>query len=117
MIAIEENKDLLEVSVYGDLTLADYRRLEQAIAGELRSVPKVKLLFDVRGMAGLSVDVAWEEIRFARAHPHDFRRVAVITPQQWGTSLSWVAAAFTDAEVMLFEEPAAAESWLAETIS
>lgn len=114
MIAIEEKKDLLEVSVYGELMLADYRRLERAVAGELRSVPRVKLLFDVRGMTGFTVDVAWEEIKFVRAHPHDFRRIAVVTPQEWGPWLSWVAAAFTDAEVMLFEDPTAAEAWLAE---
>lgn len=116
MIVIEDKKDLLAVSVYGELTIADYRGLERAIAGELRSAPTVKLLLDVRDMTGFTVDVAWEEIRFTRAHPHDFRRIAVITPQQWGTWLSWVAAAFTDAEVMLFEEPAAAERWLAESM-
>jgi len=34
MIAIEEKGDLLEVAVYGELTLGDYRRLEaDALAG------------------------------------------------------------------------------------
>ena len=52
MIAIEEVKDALEISIYGELTLADYRQLEQAVANELRSAPKVKMLLDVRSMTG-----------------------------------------------------------------
>ena len=112
MIAIEEKRDLLEISIYGELTLADYRRLEQAVRSELRIAPKVKMLIDVRGMSGFTLDVAWEEIKFSRAHAHDFRRIAVVTPAQWGNWLSWVTAAFTDAEVMLFDDPDAAEIWL-----
>lgn len=114
MIAIEQSKDTLRVSIYGDLALADYRRLEQAVAEERRTQPRLKLLLDVRAMTGYTVDVAWEDVKFTRAHAHDFRRIAVVTPQQWGSWLSWVAAAFSDAEVMLFEEPGAAERWLAE---
>jgi len=112
MIAIEEVKDALEVGIYGELTLADYRQLEQAVTNELRAAPKVKMLLDVRGMTGFTLDVAWEEIKFSRAHAHDFRRIAVVTPEQWGTWLSWISAAFTDAEVALFDHPDAAETWL-----
>ena len=112
MIAIEEAKDVLEVSIYGELTLADYRELEQAVTSELRSAPKVKMLLDVRGMTGFTLDVAWEDIKFSRAHAHDFRQIAVVTPEQWGTWLSWISAAFTDADVTLFDDPDAAEAWL-----
>lgn len=113
MIAIDEDKDIVEVSIYGELTLTDYQQLEQAVTSELRTAPKVRMLIDVRGMTGFTLDVAWEEIKFSRAHAHDFRRIAVVTPAQWGNWLSWVTAAFTDAEVMLFDDPGAAESWLA----
>jgi hypothetical protein len=112
MIAIEEVKDALEISIFGELTLADYRQLEQAVTDELRSAPKVKMLIDVRAMTGFTLDVAWEEIKFSRAHAHDFRRIAVVATEQWGTWLSWISAAFTDAEVMLFDDPDAAERWL-----
>lgn len=114
MIAIEEVKDVVKISVYGELTLADYRQLEQAVRDELQAAATVKMLIDVRGMTGFTLDVAWEEIKFTRAHAHDFRRIAVVTPAQWGDWLSWVTAAFTDAEVMLFDDPAGAEIWLAQ---
>jgi hypothetical protein len=113
MIAIEERADRVEVGVYGELTLADYRRLEQAVTRELALTAPLQLLLDVRGMTGFTLDVAWEDIRFTRRHAHDFRRIAVVTADQWAPWLSWVAAAFSDAEVMLFDDPGAAEEWLA----
>jgi len=112
MIAIEEAKDVLEVSVFGELTLADYQQLEKAVTEELRHASKVKMLLDVRGMTGFTLDVAWEDIKFSRAHARDFRRIAVVTPEQWGTWLSWISAAFTDADVSLFDNPDAADNWL-----
>lgn len=112
MIAIEGRQDVLAVSVYDKLTLADYRRFEQAVMQDLSLAPQLKLLLDVRAMTGFTVDVAWEEIKFTRAHAHDFRRIAVVAPGQWAPWLSWVNAVFSDAEVMLFDDPAAGESWL-----
>ena len=63
MIVIEEQNDLLKVHVYGELTLADYRELEKAVTGGLRSAPKVRLLMDLAKMAGFTVDVAWEDVK------------------------------------------------------
>lgn len=114
MIAIEGRKDVLAVSVYDKLTLADYQRFEQAVMQDLAAAPKLKLLLDVRAMSGFTVDVAWEEIKFTRAHAHDFRRIAVVAPGPWAPWLSWVSAAFSDAEVMLFDDAAAAEAWLGD---
>ncbi len=115
MIAIEEKGDLLEVAVYGELTLGDYRRLEVAVSDEIKTgAPKVKLLLDLTRMTGFTLDVAWEEVKFTRKHAHDFRRIAIITPDQWAPWISWVSAAFTDAEVVLFEDLGTAEAWLQE---
>src|SRR3990172_6419803 len=115
MTVIEEEADLLKIHVYGELTLADYREFEQAVTRELKAAPKIELLFDLSNMSGFTVDVAWEDIRFTRAHAHDFRRIAVVTDNQWLGWIGWLSAAFTDAEVETFEEMADAETWLAET--
>lgn len=113
MIVIEEHNDLLKVHVYGELTLADYREFEKAVSGGLKTASKVRLLMDLTTMSGFSVDVAWEDIRFTRAHAHDFRRIAVVTDSQWLIWIGWLSAAFTDAEVETFETAANAEAWLA----
>jgi len=112
MIVIEEEKDMLKASVFGELTLTDYKEFENAASLELKSAPKIKLLMDLTKMSGFTLDVAWEEIKFTRAHTHDFQRIAVVTDNQWTSWLSWISAAFTDAEVRLFEDSAAADAWL-----
>lgn len=113
MIVIEGQNDRLKVHVYGELALADYREFEKAVTGGLKTAPKVQLLIDLTKMAGFTVDVAWEDIRFTRAHAHDFRRIAVVTDSQWLGWIGWLSAAFTDAEVETFETVADAEAWLA----
>lgn len=112
MIVIEEEKDLLKATVYAELTLADFREFEAAVRHELSQAPKIKLLLDLTKMSGYTVDVAWEDIRFTRAHARDFRRIAVVTGSLWVTWLGWLPSAFTDAEIRHFEDAAAANAWL-----
>jgi hypothetical protein len=112
VIVIEEDKELLKATVYGELTLADFRELEAAVNNELRRAPKLALLLDLSNMSGYTLDVAWEDIKFTRTHAHDFRRIAVVTGGQWVSWLGWLPAAFTDAEIEHFEDAAAALAWL-----
>jgi len=115
VIVIEGQAELLKVHVYGELTLADYREFETSVTTGLKTAPKVRLLMDLTRMSGFTLDVAWEELRFTRAHAHDFRRVAVVTGSQWLGWIGWLSAAFTDAEVETFGTVADAAAWLAET--
>jgi len=112
MVVVNENRDRVEVHVYGEFTLSDYREFEQAMGHELKTAPKVKLLLDLTNMAGYTVDVAWEEIKFTRAHAHDFRRIAVVSNSQWAPWLSWMNAAFSDAESRIFNSSDDARAWL-----
>ncbi len=112
MIVIEEQNDLLKATVYAELALADFQELESTVQRELKQAPKIKLLLDLTKMSGYTVDVAWEDIRFTRAHAHDFRRIAVVTASVWATWLGWLPAAFTDAEIKHFEDAVAASVWL-----
>ena len=75
MIAIEEAKGLLNVNVYAEFTLTDYKEFEQAVIREHESASKIKLLLDLTNMSKFTVDVAWEDIKFTRAHAHDFARI------------------------------------------
>lgn len=116
MITINESGDLLEASIYTRFTLEDFREFEQAVGRELKQTPRIRLLLDFSGMLDYTVDVAWEEIKFSRAHAHDFRRIAVVTPGRWVPWLAWVSAAFSDAEVRIFEDSGQAVAWLKEKI-
>jgi hypothetical protein len=116
MITTKETGDLLEAHVYNEFVLADYKEFEQAVGRELRKAPKIRLLLDFTSMIDYTIDVAWEEIKFTRAHAHDFKRIAVVTPGEWAPWLAWVSAAFTDAAVRIFEDENTARAWLNERI-
>ena len=72
---------------------------------------------DLREMNGFTVDMALEEIRFARAHPNDFARIAVLTEDQWVSWSAWLSQIFLNADVRVFNDADDAEAWLAGTES
>ena len=114
MIVIEHQPKRVEVTVYAEFTLADYQEFESAANDAIQSEGPVDLLFDLREMADFTLDVAWEDIVFARAHANDFNRIAVLTHSQWVAWSAWLAQMFVRAEMRVFDEEPEARSWLAE---
>ena len=112
MISIQEENNLLKVNVYGEFTMEDYQEFEQAVSRELETESKIVLLMDLSEMVGFTLDVAWEDIKFTKSHYHDFERIAVVTTDQWQQWMGWLGAAFTDADVQVFDSVVEAESWL-----
>ncbi len=112
MIAIDHNNSLVSLAVFGEFTLADYKEFEELVNYKVKFEGPVNLLFDLREMAGFTLDVAWEEIKFSRAHAHDFGRIAVLTQDQWLTWSAWVTQLFVDAEVLVFSDEHEARTWL-----
>ena len=115
MISTESTDKLVSLVVFGEFTLADYKEFEDVVNYRVQFSGPVDLLFDLRQMAGFTLDVAWEEIKFSRQHAHDFRRIAIVTEDQWLTWSAWVSQLFVDAEVQVFSEENEARDWLAET--
>lgn len=116
MIVIEQEKDILQVHIYSDMTLDDFREFEAAVIDELERYDHVNLLLDLSSMTGFSVDVALEELRFNKQHARDYQKIAVVTESQWLTWVSWLAVAFVSAEVRQFDDVESAHIWLAEPI-
>ena len=112
MIVTQYQPKRVEVTVYGEFTLADYKEFETMVNDHVRVEGAVDLLFDLREMAAFTVDVAWEDIVFARAHANDFRRIAVLTRSQWVAWSAWLSQIFVRAEMQVFEEQDEARSWL-----
>jgi hypothetical protein len=112
MITIELRSHLVNVAVLGQFTLADFKELEEAVMYKIKFEGRVNLLIDLRDMARLSVDVAWEEIRFAREHPFDLWKIAVVTDKQWITWSTWLTSLFTPAETRAFDDYNLASDWV-----
>ncbi|MFA7269062.1 MAG: STAS/SEC14 domain-containing protein [Sterolibacterium sp.] len=113
MITTDRRGNLVSVAVFGEFTLADFKEFETVLAGYPRSESPLNLFFDLRQMADFTVDVAWEEIKFSRQHPHDFTRIAVLTESQWVAWSAWLSQAFVDADLCVFKDEAEARDWLA----
>ncbi|AJP49173.1 hypothetical protein PG1C_13515 [Rugosibacter aromaticivorans] len=115
MIAIQHTDHLVQFAILGEFTLADFKEFEELVLYKIRFTGPVDLLVDVREMLRVTIDVAWQEVRFSRAHTHDFNRIAVLTSSQWVTWSAWLSQLFVQADVRVFEEEAPARAWLAET--
>ena len=71
MIVIDHQPSRVGVSVFGEFTLADYKEFEEVVNFKVKFEGPVDLYFDLSQMADLTIDVAWEEIKFSRAHAND----------------------------------------------
>jgi hypothetical protein len=113
MITInQESNNLVIAMVLGEFTLADFKELEKQTAYALQSKSKASLLVDLSDMLSFTVDVAWEEMRFARQHARDFTRIAIVTDDQWVQWSAWLAQIFTEAEMQVFDDYVTALAWV-----
>lgn len=112
MIVIDHQPQRVNVAVFGEFTLADYREFEEIVNYKVKFEGPVDLFFDLTQMAGLTLDVAWEEMKFSRAHANDFHRVAVVTDSQWVTWSAWLSQTFVNADVEVFTLADEARDWL-----
>ncbi len=113
MINVKNADKLVTINVAGEFTLADFKQFEEAIEYAIKFQGKVNLMLDMRDMTGYTIDVAWEELKFSRAHKTDFEKVAVITTNQWTIWSAWVTKLFVDADILVFDESEPAHEWVA----
>lgn len=114
MITIDHDKKSVSVAVLGEFTLEDFHEFEEYLLAKKLFDGSHSLLFDLREMAGFTVDMAWEEIKFSRFHGGDFKRVAVVTDSQWVAWSAWLEQLFVRAAVRVFDGIEDARSWVAE---
>ena len=112
MISIEEAGNLINVAVFGEFTLADYKEFEEQVLYKSRVSGSVNVLFDWRDMLSYTVDVAWEDIKFIRKHGGEFNRIAIITENQWQAWGAWVSNLFVDADIRVFSNYDDAKAWV-----
>ena len=112
MISLSAKDNLVEVTVMGQFTRADYQEFEEAVCHGIQFQGKVNLLFDLRDMLSYSLDVAWEELKFSREHKNDFGRIALLTGDQWVAWSLWVNRMFMSADIRLFDDLEMAEGWV-----
>jgi hypothetical protein len=113
MIAIDQRDNLISVAVMGEFALADFKEFEDVAAHRADLQGDTCLLFDLREMAGFTLDMAWEEIKFSRQHPRDFSRIAVLSDSEWVAWSAWLSQIFVVADLQVFHDEQEARDWLA----
>jgi hypothetical protein len=86
--------------------------LENAVETTLKIEARATLRGELRGMLGLSIDVAWEEIKFTRQHARDFDRIALVAGSEWQEWAAWLTRLFVEAEFEVFEDAEQALEWV-----
>lgn len=114
MIVTDHQPNRVDVTVFGEFTLADYKEFEELINYKIKFEGPVDLYFDLRQMADFTLDVAWEELVFSRSHANDFKRIAVVTDSQWVTWSAWLSQIFVHADMRIFDDELEARAWLSE---
>jgi hypothetical protein len=117
MITIAHENSYYRAVVFNEFTLQDFREFEECVISAAKAEGMVNLLVDLREMAGYTLDMALEEIRFSRAHRQEIAKIALVTTDQWVTWSAWLSRLMTEAELQVFEDADEALSWLSESVS
>lgn len=112
MITIQHEGRLTVIGIFARLELADFRKIEDEIQRQLDAVGQVDLLVDLRGMAGYTLDVAIEDIRFVREHARDIGRIAILSEKDSVVWAALLARLFVRAEIQVFDSESGARDWL-----
>jgi len=113
MITIEHRENLVNAAVFGEFSLADAKEFEDAVLFHVKFQGRVSVLLDLRDMTGFTIDVAWEDFKFAHQHQYDFWKIAVVTDKRWLAWTAWLSGAFVDAGIQVFDEVEKAQGWVA----
>ena len=112
MITLKTENNLVSASVLGEFTLTDFREFEEQLRYVLQFKGQARLLIDLRDMISMTLDVALEELRFTRAHPQAFERIAVVSENTWTQWRALLSNLFVNAEIQAFTDTEQAQVWL-----
>jgi hypothetical protein len=112
MITLNTENNLVSAAVLGEFTLADFREFEEQLRFVLQFQGKARLLLDLRDKISMTLDVALEELRFTREHPHAFERIAVVTDDTWTQWRMLLSNLFVQAEIQAFTDGEQALDWI-----
>ncbi|TDR79863.1 STAS/SEC14 domain-containing protein [Paludibacterium purpuratum] len=112
MISIREQSYGLDVALFNEFTLADFKLFEEALLKRTAEIGHPHVLLDLSELKDFTLDMALEELRFVRAHDKDFGRVAVVVSDVWIKLAAHLAGLMTRGHSQYFDDSAVAQAWL-----
>lgn len=112
MISIREQSYGLNVALYNEFTLEDFRELEAALLAAKQRIHLPDVLLDLSMLKDFTIDMAVEQIKFLNEHENDFGRIAIATDDIWIKLASRLSSLITNQHPKYFGDAAEAQAWL-----
>jgi hypothetical protein len=117
MVMTEEAGNLFRLEIRGTLRKADLDRCQASLAGEMRRLGPVRLLFVLDQFEGWEPTDNWSDLTFYARHGDSIDRIAIVGDERWRSeALMFAGADLRRAPVEFFPGSpggdAAARAWL-----
>lgn len=112
MISVREQSYGLNVALYNEFTIKDFRTLEEAIIAVGQRVHRPDLLLDLSMLRDFTIDEAVEQLHFFHNHENDFGRIALVVDDIWIKLGAHISSLLTQQHPKYFDNVAAAQKWL-----
>jgi hypothetical protein len=116
MISIREQEYGLDVALFNEFTLADFKLFEQALLKRVSELGSPGVLLDLSELKDFTLDMALEELRFVRAHEKDFGKIAVVVSDVWIKLAAHLAGLLSHGHSQYFSKADAARAWLHDAL-
>jgi len=110
----KEQGKVFDVVVQGKLTKEDYKAFVPRFEAAVKSVGKLRVMFEMREFHGWEAGAVWEDVKFDLKHFKDIERLAMVGDRKWEKGMSVFCKPFTAAKIKYFDvaQRAEAEEWL-----
>ena len=112
MISIREQSYGLNVALYNEFTLDDFRQLEEALLAEKQKVHLPDILLDLSMLKDFTIDMAVEENKILNQHENDFGPGAVINDDNLIKNRARPSSLLTNQHPKYFSDATEAQAWL-----
>lgn len=113
MISIREQNYGLDVALFNEFTLADFKLFEEALLKRVQEQGRPDLLLDLSELVDFTLDMAFEELRFMRAHEGDYGRLVIVVSDVWIKLAAHLSGLLAATHARYFDSVEAAQAWLA----
>ncbi len=112
MISIREQDYGLNVALYNEFTLDDFKEFENAAMMAIERVHRPDLLLDLTMLKDFTIDMAVEHLKFLGHHDDDFGKVAIVVNDIWIKLASYISDLLTNTHSKYFDTAEEAQAWL-----
>lgn len=114
MISIQNTDYGLDVAIFNEFTLDDFKAFEQAILTRVKQGDRPSLLIDLTNVLDFTIDMAIEELRFTFEHDSEIGKIAIAVTDTWMNIAAHLAGWFVENTLKYFDNAEEARAWIAE---